>query len=346
MAIRKVYLELTSKCNLNCSMCYRKSWTEPAKDMEKSVLDKCVNEIKENSTIQEVVLGGIGEPMYSPNVLDTIYQLRDKKLIITTNGTIMDEEVVKAMVDCVDEVVVSIDGLDDEYYAVRGYPLEKLVENIKLLNLQKKAKQKSTPMLFVQMVISKNNMHQVMDVIDLSKGICANKVIISNILPASKSDEEIITYTRYENDEIKKLFYDISAHIFRRGIDVMLPAYQLKTERRCRFIDNDALMINVDGDVVPCYRFAHDCSESVFGRIKQVHAHSFGKIKDSTFQEIWDSEEYSYFRSTVYNNHYPSCIDCDWADGCDLVSDAKADCYSNVPSCGDCLWARKIVYCI
>jgi len=27
--LRKVYLEFSSRCNLNCPMCFRESWTEP-----------------------------------------------------------------------------------------------------------------------------------------------------------------------------------------------------------------------------------------------------------------------------------------------------------------------------
>ena len=52
------------------------------------------------------------------------------------------------------------------------------------------------------------------------------------------------------------------------------------------------------------------------------------------------------FRWTVRNSHYPSCIDCQQADGCVMAQTNEGDCWGNRPSCGDCLWARNIVVCL
>jgi radical SAM protein with 4Fe4S-binding SPASM domain len=196
------------------------------------------------------------------------------------------------------------------------------------------------------MVISKFNQQEILNLIDLAADLQVSQVILSNLLPATVEDKDMILYTRYENEEMHKLFKKVRNYSLRRGLEVKLPAYQLKTERRCRFIEDDATMITAEGDVVPCYRFVHDGTEIVYGRPKVIKAHSFGNINNETLTTIYDSAPYKNYRTTVLNNHYPSCIDCDLVDGCDMVRDASADCYGNTPSCADCLWSRNIIYCV
>ncbi len=84
----------------------------------------------------------------------------------------------------------------------------------------------------------------------------------------------------------------------------------------------------------------------VFGREKVIDAHHFGHVAEATLDEIWHKDDYVNYRSTVYNNQYPSCMDCDMLDGCDMAKHSDMDCWGNVPSCADCLWSRKIVYCV
>jgi radical SAM protein with 4Fe4S-binding SPASM domain len=97
--------------------------------------------------------------------------------------------------------------------------------------------------------------------------------------------------------------------------------------------------------VVPCYRFAHDGTEYVLGRMKRVRRHAFGSLAESSLQEIWESAPYLRFRRTLTENRYPSCPDCDLLEGCDMAADTTADCWSGTPSCADCLWARGFMRC-
>ncbi|PKM51944.1 MAG: tungsten cofactor oxidoreductase radical SAM maturase [Firmicutes bacterium HGW-Firmicutes-7] len=346
MSIEKIYLELTNRCNLNCAMCYRKAWDYETKDMERFVLEKCLKEISEMNHVKEVVLGGIGEPTYCEEIEQVMRTLKDKYLTLTTNGTIMHQSMLEDIVDCVDHLVVSIDGNHEVFFSIRQFSLNEIIHNIKALNDLKKAKASKTPTISIQMVLSANNQDQMHEIIDIAEIMEASQVIFSNILPATLEDSQLVLYEKYENVEVANLFKPIRNYAFRKGIEVKLPAYQLKTERRCRFIEDQTLVITASGDISPCYRFSHNGSEVVFGRKKEVMAHSFGNVKENSLQEIWESPSYEMFRSTVYNNHYPSCIDCDLVDGCDMVRSTTADCYGVSPSCADCLWSRKIIYCV
>lgn len=346
MSIKKLYLELTNRCNLNCSMCYRKAWHQETVDMSPEVLKRCLEQIDLLPSIKEIVLGGIGEPTFFPQVENVMHILKDKYITLTTNGTIMHESMVDTIVETVDNVVISMDGMSEVFYSIRQFSLDQIILNIKAINEAKKQRKSQTPLISFQMVISKTNKDEILQVIDLAASLNVSKVILSNIMPATKEDEALVLYTRYENEEIKKLFLRVQNHAEVRGVAVKRPEYQLKTERRCKSITEDATMVTASGDIVPCYRLAHESTEFVFGRGKEIIAHSFGNIIENSLKEIWDSSSYTSFRKTVIDNHYPSCIDCDLVDGCDMVRSTAFDCYGLMPSCADCLWSRGITYCV
>jgi hypothetical protein len=40
--VRKVYLEITTRCNLHCRTCVRNAWSEPVEDMADATFDRVV----------------------------------------------------------------------------------------------------------------------------------------------------------------------------------------------------------------------------------------------------------------------------------------------------------------
>lgn len=344
--MKKIYLELTNKCNLNCSMCYRKAWHETTTDMEKNYLTKCVQEIKQSPIVQEIVLGGIGEPTFSPDIEWVIDELQDKKITITSNGTLLTESLLTSIVKHVNKIVISIDGIGETFFEIRNIHLEDILTNIDRINQMKHSMQSKTPIISFQMVMSSSNHTQIKDVINLAHSYKADELILSNLIPSVLEDTSLTMVQMYEKEPLATLLKRASNHALIKRIDLRLPEIRLKTERHCRFVDDETMMITVDGFVVPCYRFAHNGSEVVFGRLKEIKAHTFGHISNQSLSDIWASSDYVIYRNMVLNNLYPSCMDCDLVDGCDMANHAESDCFGNVPSCADCLWSRKIIQCV
>ncbi len=314
--------------------------------MPDEVLDKILSDLDQIETLEEVVVGGIGEPTMHPRIKEVLERLNKYNLILTSNGASLSEDLIESIVDNVDQLVISIDGLSDQFFSIRGFELEVVIHHVKAINAIKSRKKSRTPQLLFQMVISRTNKDDVFGIMDLVSELGATQFIVSNILPASLVDKDLILYSENDSPEMKAFYQKIRNHGLRKGLDVKLSESKLKTERRCRFIENDTTVINARGDVNPCYRFAHSGTEVVFGRAKKIDAHAFGHVMEESLEDIWDSVEYKRYRAMVYDNHYPSCTDCDLVDGCDLVRDTIGDCYGNAPSCGDCLWVRNLIYCV
>lgn len=346
MPIEKICIELTDACNLQCEMCYRKSWKGFNGHLEPEILEKLICEIEQFDTKPQLVLGGIGEPTIHPNFETLLNRLGSFDLTLTTNGTTIDRQMGQAIVENVSTLVISIDGNEESYERIRGFGLKKLRRNIELINELKQEGHSKGPELVIQMVISQQNIEEVPFLIKMASELRASQLILSNLLPASEEDETDILYTQGDGQAQKVKMSQLRNQAMRYGLTLQLTEVKLKTDRKCRFIESGVVVINSGGEVVPCYRFAHEGKEFVFGRAKQLRVHSFGSLKTSGLREIWNTKAYAHFRAMVLGNRYPSCPDCDLADGCDFVNSSDADCYGNMPSCADCLWARNIVYCV
>lgn len=347
--INKIYLELTDRCNLNCAICYRKSWDDESfnLDMNDDMLQTVFNNLKQVRGIKKIVLGGIGEPLYHPRFTQVVEQLAEYPLHITTNGTMLTDEHIETIAGTVQEMTVSVDGIGKGFENIRGIGLDIVVDGIRRLQKRKKELDTPWPRISFQFVASKKNIDEIYDVLDLAHELGCGKLILSNLIPQTEEnkDQYLYDFASLEQNETQKLFHKIRMYSHRKAITVQFPQAVLKSERECAFITDVTTYITAGGDICPCYRFSHPYEEYVFGRKKQVSKHSFGNLKEQSLLDIWNDVEYKRFRYQIHCNFYPSCMDCDLVEGCEYATETKEDCYGVQPTCADCLWARKFVMC-
>ncbi|HCM25919.1 MAG TPA: tungsten cofactor oxidoreductase radical SAM maturase [Treponema sp.] len=345
MQLRKLYLELTAACNLDCAICYRRAWTESPLEMSAGTFARITEAVRRSPELRTVLLGGIGEPTSSPLILEALSSFPGKDIIVTTNGIALDDSVLRALAEHASLVVLSVDGLEDAFKRIRGAELAAVVASVRKLTAMRAETGKATPRIELQFVLSAMNSDDLPGVIDLAGDIGVDVVVVSHLLPQDAASAETVLYGRFEKPGTRDLYERARQRARRRGVSVLLPPLELKTERRCSFAEDGACYVDAIGDVVPCYRFSHDGTEFVFGREKKVFKHSFGNIADASLESIWESPAYAAYRRTLIENRYPSCPDCDLLEGCNMAADTTADCWSGSPSCADCLWARGFMRC-
>jgi MoaA/NifB/PqqE/SkfB family radical SAM enzyme len=229
--------------------------------------------------------------------------------------------------------------------AARGFEFELLASNVRRLNEAKRLAGVKTPVVHAMLVLSKDNINDVKELIPLLKKTGFAKLFISNLLPQREEDKDKITYTAYLDEKLRRFVHSWYPVASSSGIPMKTPMTKFSSEHRCAFVENEAVFITANGDIAPCYRFAHDGKEYVFGREKRVRAHYFGNIKRSNLTEIWNQLDYYDFRYRNYASRYPSCIDCDYVECCEYITSSEADCRANEPSCADCLWCRELIEC-
>ena len=90
---RKIYIEITNICNLNCSFCSKVNRKKEYMDID--TFEDIISKIKDYTDY--VYLHVKGEPLLHPNIIDFI-NICDKynlKVNLTTNGTLFPQEVDK-----------------------------------------------------------------------------------------------------------------------------------------------------------------------------------------------------------------------------------------------------------
>jgi len=340
--MKKIYLELTNRCNLSCDMCYRHSWDNTLGDMGKETIDKLFNQI---DTSISLVFGGIGEPTVAKNFEYAVEKFQEHKLEITTNG-VMNKEKLLLICKHFDNVIISVDGTESDYYDVRKTDFDNVKSTIEYIYNYRKKNNTKFPEMEFAFVISKANKDAIYKVIECANKYNVKKILMSHLLPQNAEQQNQICYTEDYNEighEYVKLVNKYA--YFGMRVVVSFPFMEIKTDRVCHFIENGYTFIDFSGEVSPCYRFANTYKEWVFGREKTVLKYSFGNILDKSIIDIYNSNKYKLFRDSVLHVDHPSCVDCDLRDGCSYVDDTEFDCLGNSPSCGDCLWNRNIIRC-
>jgi len=348
--IRKLYLEITTRCNLHCRTCVRHVWGDPLEDMTDATFDRIVAQAQALPQLQHVLFGGYGEPFAHPHILDYLAAVKalGVHVTISTNGTLLDEKRARALVETgVDVLSISVDGASPGVFAdVRqGAELRTVVENIEALNRIRRERGRQLPRIQLEFVALKRNVADLPGLPELARRLEANRVLVTHVLPHTP---EMAAEALYARDERPPLSphpgWPVRSGDWLLWGTLELPRMNWGAERRCRFIANQALVVGWDGAVSPCYALSHSYPYYVFGRRKQVTRYTFGNVNETSLAEIWMGDDYVCFRDEVRRFNFPSCVDCNLRDTCD-IAESNDGCWGWCPSCADCLWAQEIIRC-
>lgn len=344
-SLERLYLELTSRCNLTCEMCYRRTWREVEGDMAEELLEKISTEVQRFPDLREVIIGGIGEPTIAPVFRRAIELFADRyEVTVTTNGTMLDSDTVEFLAaHKISRIVLSVDSVDSETFAgIRHQNIHPVLESTQKL-VAMNPQPGDRPEIAWEFVAMKRTLPFLMDTVRKAAQIGVDKLYVSHLQPLAAEMQDEILYPI--SAETERIFRQAFNYGLGKQLAVILPQSGLKTERHCKFVESQSMVVRWDGEVAPCYRFLHTYPEYVLGRKKEIQAYSFGSVKKKQLDAIWMDPLFMEFRYKVRNGIYPSCPDCEFVNGCDIVTRADMDCMGNEPSCADCLWARRLPFC-
>jgi tungsten cofactor oxidoreducase radical SAM maturase len=340
--LKRVYLEITNRCNLACSICIRNTWQEPMGDMDWKTFSTLIEQFADLKQLEAVQIAGYGEPFVHTGICQMITSLcqLEVEVELVTNGLLLNENNIDQLISAgVKKIIVSIDSLEtEEYKQIRiGGGLPQVLANLQLLRRMKRSRNSLYPRVGVAFVAMKSNYHQLSHLMNLPVEYGVSFIVVTNFLPYTANMRDEILYDR-SNDDFAKMSGWFSP-------STKWPQMRLKAPRLCSFIANHSVAISWQGNVSPCYPLLHSSTVYLYGREKKIQRHSFGNALQQSLAAIWTGAEYVAFRHQVKSFDFPSCADCDFNDGCDMVQTNVVDCWENSPSCADCLWAWGIIQC-
>jgi MoaA/NifB/PqqE/SkfB family radical SAM enzyme len=363
---RKIYLEITTECNLNCEMCIRHAWRQDSRVMTQATFDALRDQLRALPSVSVLNFGGFGEPLLHPEFFGFVRRAKQDGLQVetVTNGVLLDRKAGEALVDLeLDRLFVSLDGVEGRQDAAFHAESTSLVHaNLQSLYRTKLIRRLSRPEVTAVFVASRRNIHQLPAVRRKALELGLSRIVVTNLIPYRAELSADVLYGNWTtnrcnetpspwnpaiefprvdpySDATRILDY-LALHGSRVSVD---GATISGGAMDCRFIREGRLAVDADGQVSPCLPLLHAYSYYFRNDKRTVRPFYPGNINDVPLGEIWRTPRYVAFRERVRRFDFSPCIDC---GGCDLRDTNEEDCFgSGFPSCGDCLWAAGVIQC-
>lgn len=253
---RRLVLELTNACNLNCIMCGRN-----AAEFTPTVFDMAWFSYLEPlfDTIEEVTLMGWGEPTVHPHFVEMLGRIdrHSAKKYFCTNGMRLDE-LKKAIFDYhVDLIGVSLDGATPETNnrIRRGSDLNRIVASLREIEREKKYLGVTYPYINFVFCAMKSNLHELPALVRLAYEIGLEEV---KVVFLTVFQEELLGESLWDDmARVRDIFTQTTELGEELGISIKLPHLpgEDPAGEQCHkdcFVGWRDFFLGSDGFVRPC----------------------------------------------------------------------------------------------
>lgn len=210
--------EITNSCNLSCKHCMNQSGDNsfPGLSLEDSLA--LITEMYEVG-VRSLYISG-GEPLTYPEIDKVLLFCKEKgfKLSLATNGVLVEEH-LDAIMSCVKDVSISLDGIGSVFDEFRGMP--------GLFNAVIKAFEclRGKVNMIVSTVIWKGNMNSLEDIVSFVHNAGVSQINFSYLVPLGRAknsnihiEKENYLKIKSEITRLQKIYNDENFQIlFRRS---------------------------------------------------------------------------------------------------------------------------------
>ena len=292
--ITHIQLEPTAKCNLACITCTRPSELKEYKKLDMTLLelDKLLSSLPDLKTVK---LGGLGEPLYHPELKNFLIKLRERKLRVwlNTNGTpLTNPEIRNNVLEYVNDIAVSFDSTNKETFEkIRIHAdMDKIKAGTKLL-IQERNERKAKTLIGVNFVVSHMNYEEVGDkLFNFIRDLGVDYLTLTEVENWAVEDEKgylgsqkFVSITRILRPDIIKRIKKLRRRLMWHGVVV---GHKTSKPRvgNCYWPFN-GFFVNNEGFVTSC-------------NIRMHKRYSFGNLFETPVNEILNSEKYRDFRKS------------------------------------------------
>ncbi|MFR6018313.1 MAG: radical SAM protein [Paraclostridium sordellii] len=249
---KNIHINLTNDCNLRCKHCYMSAGLKENKELNYEDIINFINKLNEINGKTDIVISG-GEPlMYKDlfKLLKCIKQLNNK-VILFTNGLLINEDNIKILKEYVDEIQISMEGITrNSYELIRGKnTYDKFMSSINLI------KRENIPLTLAITVIDivvddiQNELINFLNILDFKK---LNVRINDNV--EQKGNAIHLNNSNFKiNINLKNKVTDIIKQLNKSGYNI-----QTSKARNIQFSNcgiGTSIIINYDGNIYPCAEY-------------------------------------------------------------------------------------------
>jgi radical SAM protein with 4Fe4S-binding SPASM domain len=309
--------EPTGICNLRCTMCPTTYWPTN-KTMDPELIEAVLQAVPHCT---HVIPYFGGEPFVYGKMVSLIQRIRllnpNCYLGFNTNATLIDDEKAAAIVENnVTEVVFSVDGATAPTYnaiRVRGN-FDDTIENIR--RVVRARGERQFPQLGILLTATRRNFREIPDLVRLARDLKLNRVMINGTEPYDEATAREVLYSHNPDPEVVAIFEEAEQLAREFGLEMQRPELKpLPQPTYCPSLST--MVIRADGEVYAC---AYLSNTDPFFWLGEPRRHmgplSFGNIRNTSIQEIWNSPRYLAFRDSLRTGKFhPECKQCLLAHG-------------------------------
>ncbi|MEA1897706.1 MAG: radical SAM protein [Bacteroidota bacterium] len=303
-----IMLELTNHCNLACTTCPREY--DYGKEMNKGMMNidhakKIIDELW--PYLDSIGLTGMGETFLYKEIEEIIDYIKKKNkgiiISVSTNAVLPNfVEIISRLVNKIDTIQISIDGLGEVYESIRKKAsFQELDKNLR--RLSKMCKGTGTT-LMLNMVVTKENYFQMPLLVEYSEEVGIDYMDFTLFNLAAVTNIERSYYDFYKSTEFLKIVSELDNTI-KHITKVEVTNRNFKTDnsfQKCPFPWTH-FYICWDGFVPPC------CAKPFPKEL------NFGNVFNKKVMNVLNSKHYMEFRELWYANETPEfCSKCHFID--------------------------------
>ncbi len=358
--LTKLHVEVTTRCNLDCGMCQRHVWDEPAADMTIETFGAVVEGLAAFPGEKTLQLSGFGEPLCHPQIVQFVQLCGNYgvEAEIITNGLLLSPDLGVALLEAgLRRLVLSV-GCGEA-------AVEQSVANIRRLHRSALGTDAAWPEVTLHAVLRRSSLPTLRRLRQLARVVHANAISVSHLMPYT---DELARDALY-GARLPMAGTAPGAASNRWRPHVLLPVLEWSPDEAqvigellagqpsvtfgrtrvdtgtswCPFIDEGRAAVDWRGNLAPCLPLLREHPVVTPRHTRRVRQWHVGNVSDTNLRDLWALPEYVAFRARVREFAFPPCANC---GDCELVETNETDCYGNpFPACGDCLYARGMVRC-
>lgn len=307
-----IMLELTNHCNLACTTCPREYAF--GKQMDQGLMNmqqakKIIDQLW--PYLDSIGLTGMGETFMYNEIEEIVDYIKSKNkgiIISVSTNAVLPSFINRAskIIDKIDTIQISIDGLDDIYELIRiNATFKKLDENLKLL--AEKCQGTETT-LMLNMVVTKENYFQMPLLVDYADEIGIDFLDFTSFNLASVTKIDRSYYQFYQSPKFlnsmkaldDKIKTNPSVYVSKNNFDTKTIGF-----KNCHFPWSH-FYVSWDGYMPPC------CAKPFPKEL------NFGNVFNKNIMDILNNKNLKDWRKLWFKNTTP-----DFCDKCHLI-DLKA----------------------
>jgi MoaA/NifB/PqqE/SkfB family radical SAM enzyme len=271
--------EITQKCNLDCCYCFSKNSTS-VEILRYELIDQIIDNIKGAEVMRVIITGG--EPLIN---LKRFFYILDKLsntkigIILSTNGTMIDDRLAIKISRYVSAVQISLDGKKDTHDKIKGRgTFEKTIKGIEYCI-------KNGIFTQVNLVPTKLNRDEIIEVVSLCEKLRVNRFQLFPLIPRGKG-VKVYETLKIDKMKIERIYSACQRAKKRRGWNISIGL------SRRHFTEGSCILIKPDGSV---YSPSYDSDVSSYA----------GNLDNESLLSLWEeSKVFNRKNHLIQSNPY------------------------------------------